>query len=644
MTRGLDSSFFRSAVEASTDCFAVLDQHGGLLFVNRAGLAGLEIDDVARFVGRSWASLWPQPGRGEAARAIARARHGATSRFDASCPTAGGTEKWWSVVVEPVLDERGHLAGLTAIGRDITDARRERLDMETATLAAARAAAALRSAFQIAHIGGWEVNFTTQLTLFSPEVCALLGSPPLPAVPSVDAVLFWCEEDRGRFQECLDRVEASGERLFFEGRTVPVGGAAKSWRLLGEPVMAAGKCVALRGAAQDITDWRDTIERERSAAQATDAMSGFLATMNHELRTPLNGVLGMAQAMARDELSEAQRGRLGVIQSSGAALLSLLNDLLDFSEIEGRTIALEQGVMDVGIMVQDAIAIFTALRSDSDLILRATVAPAARGGWRADPKRMRQVLHILISNAVKFTRSGSIDVDVAHDGSRMILRVSDTGVGIAPDKLAHIFNRFVQGDASLTRRYGGSGLGLAICRELVKLMGGDVRVESAVGRGSTFTVSLPLERADQPKAPDLSLAGSRQPPATPVAIRVLAAEDNDANRKVLAALLGAMGILPVMVANGREALEAWRRGGWDLVLMDIQMPVMDGVEATKLIREAERREGRSRTPIIAVTANAAPQQEAAYLAAGMDAMVAKPIDLARLVEVIDSALSLQEAA
>jgi CheY-like chemotaxis protein len=168
-------------------------------------------------------------------------------------------------------------------------------------------------------------------------------------------------------------------------------------------------------------------------------------------------------------------------------------------------------------------------------------------------------------------------------------------------------------------------------------------VESAKGRGSTFTINLPLERAERQEPAELELVAVREP-SPPGAIRVLAAEDNDANRRVLAALLGAIGIELVIVENGREALEAWRRGGWDLVLMDIQMPVMDGVEATKLMREAERREGRVRTPIIAVTANAAPQHEMEYLAAGMDAMVAKPIDLGRLIQVMDSAMSLQQAA
>jgi PAS domain S-box-containing protein len=643
MTQRVESGFLRSAIEASADCFAALDQQGRLLFANRAALAALRIDDFAKCAGRPWPSLWPRPSRANARRAIAKAGGGRTARFEAEGPPAQGSPTWWDAVVEPILDERGELTGLTARCRDITAARLKQGEQERLALEAARASAVMRSAFRVARIGGWEVDFVTRTTLLSPELCELLGGPLLPPMPIAESGRFWCVEDRQRFHAGLDQVEAAGGRLYFEGRSAAPNGAEQSWRLFGEPVLQDGKCIAVRGAAQDITEWREAIERERSAVQAADAMSGFLATMSHELRTPLNGVLGMAQAMDRGDLSNVQRLRLGVIQSSADALLSLFNDLIDFSELESHKVELEHGLVDVGAIAHDAVSIFEALLEDSDVALHATVAAAASGAWRGDPKRVRQVLHILLSNAVKFTKRGSIAVDVTYDDARLMLRVRDTGVGIAADKLASVFDRFVQGDASPTRGYGGTGLGLAICRDLVRLMGGDVDAESAKGRGSTFTISLPLERAERQEPAELELVAVREP-SPPGAIRVLAAEDNDANRRVLAALLGAIGIELVIVENGREALEAWRRGGWDLVLMDIQMPVMDGVEATKLMREAERREGRVRTPIIAVTANAAPQHEMEYLAAGMDAMVAKPIDLGRLIQVMDSAMSLQEAA
>jgi CheY-like chemotaxis protein len=251
------------------------------------------------------------------------------------------------------------------------------------------------------------------------------------------------------------------------------------------------------------------------------------------------------------------------------------------------------------------------------------------------------VLHNLISNAVKFTGHGSIGVVFSHSPSGLALRVEDSGIGIAADKLGAVFEKFVQADASTTRRFGGSGLGLTICRDLVALMGGEIMVESVEGSSTTFTVNLPLERMERPsKTPDAAPCVGAAPGAG--ALRVLAAEDNRINQIVLKTLLDEVGVEVTIVGNGQEALDAWREGRWDLVLMDIQMPVMDGITAVRSIREIERVESRVRTPVIAVTANAMAHQEGAYRAAGMDAMVAKPIDLASLLGAMDSVITPDE--
>ena len=374
-----------------------------------------------------------------------------------------------------------------------------------------------------------------------------------------------------------------------------------------------------------------------------DQMSAFMATMSHEIRTPLNGILGMAQAIGRGELCALQRERLRVIETSGAALLSLLDDLLDLAEIEAGNIELATGLVDPQELADGARALFRALIQDKNVSFHVTVAPSARGRWVGDPKRVRQVMRTLISNAVKFTEHGLVAVELYHDCGRVILKVRDTGVGIPPDRLADIFDGFVHADAPTMPRYGGSGLGLAICHELVGLMRGELRVESIQGAGTTFIVSLPLVRAGDRGT--LELASERAPHASDanVSVRVLAADDNVVNRLILKTLLAEFGIEPVLVANGQEALDAWRAGEWDIVLMDIQMPLMDGVTAVKLMRETERREGRRRTPVIAVTANAIAHQRAEYLSAGMDALVAKPIDLACLMQTMDAALAASEA-
>ncbi|HXA38691.1 MAG TPA: ATP-binding protein [Phenylobacterium sp.] len=370
------------------------------------------------------------------------------------------------------------------------------------------------------------------------------------------------------------------------------------------------------------------------AEAANRAKSEFLATMSHEIRTPLNSVLGMAQAMHRGELSEPQRGHLRMISTAGESLLSLLNDLLDLSKADAGKIELEDGVIDTEALAAGVEA-FTPLLQDKDVVLSVAVAPEAAGGWSGDPTRVRQVLHNLISNAVKFTDRGTISVTISHDGAGLVLAVEDTGMGISASRLDQVFEPFVQADASTTRRYGGSGLGLTICRDLVALMGGTIDLVSTEGVGSRFIVTLPARAVAQPAA-----AAEAQAPIIAVdGLRVLAAEDNPMNQVVLRTLLEAADICPVVVSNGEEAVAAWRPGAWDVVLMDVQMPVMDGVAATQAIRQAERDAGAARTPIIALTANAMDHHRSEYLGAGMDAVVAKPINLTVLLNTIQALIA-----
>jgi PAS domain S-box-containing protein len=380
----------------------------------------------------------------------------------------------------------------------------------------------------------------------------------------------------------------------------------------------------------------------RAAKAANESKSAFLATMSHEIRTPLNGVLGMAQAMANDELPERQRARLEVISSSGQALLLLLNDVLDLSKVEAGKLELEDGVVDLVEITGATQAAFEGLASGKGLHIGFEVAPGAHGRWRGDPNRVRQVLYNLVSNAVKFTDQGSVRVEISHDGSGLIMRVADTGPGISAEARAKLFQKFVQADASTTRRYGGSGLGLAICSELVALMGGEIAVDSVLGAGSTFFVQLPLPRTeDQMATPEITAPTMLQAPGR---LRVLAAEDNPMNVLVLKTLLAQVGIEPQIVGNGIEAFQAWEASNWDLILMDVQMPVMDGPTAARRIRERERASGRIRTPIIALTANAMSHHAAEYTAAGMDALSPKPIDLHALLAAIDSVLHREEDA
>jgi signal transduction histidine kinase len=387
----------------------------------------------------------------------------------------------------------------------------------------------------------------------------------------------------------------------------------------------------------DITDMRrtqnDLAEALERAEAGSRAKSEFLATMSHEIRTPLNGVLGMAHALAAEPLTQAQRDKLEVIQKGGEALLSVLNNVLDLSKIEAGRVALEDGAVDVGRLARAVQGIFSAMAAEKDVELTVAVGAEAEGLWRGDAMRIQQILQNLVSNAVKFTERGRVGVEVLREDDALLLRVSDTGPGVPLEFQAQVFDRFTQADASTTRRFGGSGLGLSICRALAQLMGGDVALASVVGLGSTFTVRLPLERAAAEAGPE---AGAPAAVFAPLAgLRVLAAEDNEMNQLVLRTLLQPFGIVPQLVANGQEALCAWEAGGWTVILMDVQMPVMDGPTATRRIRAREAELGLSRTPIIALTANAMSHHAEEYLAAGMDEMVAKPLNVAELIRAIE---------
>jgi len=376
---------------------------------------------------------------------------------------------------------------------------------------------------------------------------------------------------------------------------------------------------------------RDSVE---AAQAATRAKSSFLAMMSHEIRTPLNGVLGMTQAMAMDPLSRQQRVRLDVVRQSGEALLAILNDILDLSKIEAGKFTLESIDFDLGEIMRGAHSTFTALANKKGLSFSLDIS-GAEGVYRGDPTRVRQILYNLISNAIKFTETGEIKVWAEPVDQGLKIAVSDTGVGIEPDKLASLFTKFTQADASTTRRFGGTGLGLSISRELAELMGGGIEAQSALGEGATFYVTIQITKVGKPTAANALPSDREADLAQNVdALKVLVAEDNPVNQLVIKTLLHQVGIDPVVVANGAQAVEAWETGDWDIVLMDIQMPVMDGMEATRAIRAREALAGRSRTPIIALTANAMAHQVSGYAEAGMDGHLAKPIEVRALFETL----------
>ncbi len=378
----------------------------------------------------------------------------------------------------------------------------------------------------------------------------------------------------------------------------------------------------------------DEAQAQRAKAEvASAAKSDFLAVISHEIRTPMNAVISAANLLRRTRLDREQREHVSMLLDAGDVLVGLLNDVLDFSKIEAGKMQLESSEMDLRDKLASLRRLWQPKAEANGVRLSFQIAPNAPDAVRTDPLRFQQMLFNLLSNAVKFTEDGAITVSVdwSEADQRLIVAIADTGCGIAPDRLANIFDSFEQADAGTTRKYGGTGLGLAISRRLAEIMGGRLTAESVVGEGSTFTLSLPVEPvAKTPTAPmrvvadDSTLAGRI----------ILAADDHPVNRRILSLLLEPFGCQLVLVENGAEAVEAAMAQGFDAILMDMQMPVMDGLTATARIRA----EGMNRaTPIIALTANAMDVHRAVWEAEGVHAFLTKPIDPALLAATLAEA-------
>jgi len=444
------------------------------------------------------------------------------------------------------------------------------------------------------------------------------------------------------FRFCLDGVNIR------HGRSIVT--------VFGRPASGSG---TIRSFVTDITEdvaRREALDQARANAElANNAKSAFLANMSHEIRTPLNGIVAIAGALAQSDLSSAQREMVDLVRDSGVSLERVLNDILDLARVESGRLEIEATPFRLSDLISGTSALF-AVRADNKGLKFSQPCLESDHTWLVgDAVRIRQILANLLANAIKFTTNGSVKLAVDmlpaqnNDGQamRLVIAVSDTGPGIESQDLARLFNRFEQIDASITRAHGGSGLGLAICQSLAELMGGTVSAESIVGVGSIFRLELTLPVAE---TPGVTATSQREASRDVVAeassdrLQILAVDDHPTNRRVLQLILEPLGVDLTLCENGQQALDAVHRLDFDLVLMDLQMPVMDGLTATRAIRLLEAAHDRPRMPIIAVSANAMTHHKAEALEAGADFHIAKPFTPETLITGIEEALALVEPA
>jgi signal transduction histidine kinase/CheY-like chemotaxis protein len=383
-------------------------------------------------------------------------------------------------------------------------------------------------------------------------------------------------------------------------------------------------------------------ERTRALEEALQAMQDalrakgeFLAVVSHEIRTPMNGVLGMTQLLQMTELNEEQRRYCDTIQASGETLLAIINDILDMSKLDSGKVRLDVRPLQPRQVVREVADLLRAQAQSKGLYLDTEVAGDVPAWVYGDTTRLKQVITNLVGNALKFTHHGGVRVamKMVTEGKVLECQVQDTGIGIPPDKVDRLFERFSQVDSSIGRRYGGTGLGLVICKHLVEAMGGDIGAQSKQHKGSTFTFRIPVSAAPAPAE-----SPSAQPGAAklPTALRILLVEDNTVNQMLAMGMLQKLGCAADLARDGEEALEKVRRVDYDLVLMDMQMPKMDGLSATRAIRSMPL---RNQPQIVALTANAMESDRQLCLSAGMNDFLAKPFKVGELQEKIVAAAS-----
>ncbi|HTW53762.1 MAG TPA: transporter substrate-binding domain-containing protein [Stellaceae bacterium] len=472
------------------------------------------------------------------------------------------------------------------------------------------------------------------------------------------------DEDKPSFNRAIEIALSTLSTMTYDFRIRRPDGSVRWINTRAVPRREPDGSTTFNGYWVDVSQQREmeeALERAKTAADAAnEAKSTFLASMSHEIRTPMNGVLGMLELLSLSLLDNEQRQRLDVVRDSSHSLLRIIDDILDFSKIEAGRLDLSPTATSIAQLVDGVRDIYSGVASSKSLVLVASVDPRISPAVTVDPLRLRQILNNLVSNAIKFTSRGSVTI-----AAELIVRaagidtvrfaVTDTGIGISPEDQQHLFQPFVQAEASTSRRFGGTGLGLTISRRIADMMGGTITMESQLGRGTTMQLVVPLPIADpddigrDEEASPLNaatLAARRSAPSNEEAAQegtlVLIADDHSTNRLTVRSQLNLLGYASEAVEDGRQALELWQSGLFGLVISDCHMPEMDGYDLARAIRRLEASNGGGHTPIIACTANAMEGEAEACLAAGMDDYLAKPVELRALLGILDRWLPLPD--
>lgn len=571
------------------------------------------------------------------------------SAFDFRIVMPDGEVRWVSSSWHWMTPEQmvGLLVDVTARKAQEHELELARASSEAALAKGTEARAILTQALQAASAGVWGYDKRSHTLWSSPEIEVLFGAP-MDTEHAPNGVWEYFHPDDVELVRRETRIdELSAQSGGIDVRIIHAKTGAVHWVSLS---WHAGSDHSIVGLMMDITA-RKQAEYELASAwelaeAANTAKSAFLATMSHEIRTPLNGLLGMAAALQRTPLSDTQTSMLGIVRDAGELLLDVLNNLLDHSQIEAGRMQIEHRPFDLEASLKTAAALYRETATAKGVALHLDVAPHLCGFVLGDQLRLRQIVQNLLSNAVKFTERGSVQVTATTKddflfGQMLEIRVSDTGIGMSADQVGRIFEHFSQAEAGTARRFGGSGLGLTISRNLAQLMGGDITVESRLDQGSTFTLLLPLirPRVGMPvPLSDDSNAGPTE--ATDLSedreLSLLVVDDNPMNRMVIKTLFDQMHFPTAYAENGQQAVEMAAAQAFDLILMDLHMPVMDGLAASRAIRQSHGL--NAHTPIIALSADTTPEQVQLCYAAGMNDHVSKPIRPEALFASISRAL------